>query len=199
MQIIKHRVNDSETLRATRWDYGVEIDLRSDGKSLFLAHDPFTEGEGFESWLESYSHGTLVVNVKEEGLEEAATAILKRKGISSYFFLDQSAPFLIRRGLSGLRDGACRVSDFESIVTARTMRRFCDWVWVDSFFQRPASELGLADLNEMGFKVCLVSPELHDPGRREEAALLAAEVLSGTYTPEAVCTKYPELWTVDEA
>jgi hypothetical protein len=199
MEIIRHRVNDSQTLKTTPSNFGVEIDLRSDGKSLFLAHDPFAEGEPFASWLESFSHGTLVVNVKEEGLEEAATLLLKENGISDYFFLDQSAPFLIRRGLSGLKDGACRVSDFESINTARTLRQFCEWVWVDSFFQRSVAELELAELRQLGFKLCLVSPELHDPGRLEEAALLAIDVRNGSDIPDAVCTKYPDLWTFHEA
>ena len=41
MIIIKHRVNNSKNLNKLNINYGVEIDLRSYNKDIYLHHDPF--------------------------------------------------------------------------------------------------------------------------------------------------------------
>ena len=68
--IIYHRVNTLKKLLSTPTSYGVEIDIRSYNEELIIHHDPFTEGLLFKTWLENYNHKFLVVNIKEEGLEE---------------------------------------------------------------------------------------------------------------------------------
>lgn len=73
--IVQHRVNEAKTLKSTPNFFGVEVDVRSDANGLYLAHDPFLPGERFESWLSSYSHSLLVLNVKEEGLESECLQI----------------------------------------------------------------------------------------------------------------------------
>ena len=50
--------------------YGVEIDLRSENKKIYLHHDPFKKGTLFSEWLKYYNHKLIVLNVKEEGLEK---------------------------------------------------------------------------------------------------------------------------------
>ena len=40
MIIIKHRVNTIESLKKTSKEFGVEIDLRSNNKEIYLNHDP---------------------------------------------------------------------------------------------------------------------------------------------------------------
>ena len=40
MIVIKHRVNNSKELKRLKNDYGVEIDLRSKNKTIYLHHDP---------------------------------------------------------------------------------------------------------------------------------------------------------------
>ena len=49
MIIIKHRVNNSKELDRVSQDFGVEIDLRSNSKGIYLHHDPFKKGERFEN------------------------------------------------------------------------------------------------------------------------------------------------------
>ena len=77
MIIIKHRVNNSKNLNKLNINYGVEIDLRSYNKDIYLHHDPFKKGEKFKNWIKKYNHKLIVLNVKEEGLEGRILKILK--------------------------------------------------------------------------------------------------------------------------
>lgn len=194
MKVISHRVNSANGLREVPTENGVEIDVRSDLSGLYLSHDPFVSGETLASWLQAYRHSLLVLNVKEEGLEDECRKLLREHGITEYFFLDQSLPFLVKSGLSGHRDGACRISDFESIETVRLLSGVCDWVWIDAFepsFERLSH---LEEFAHLGMKTCLVSPELHGPARESEAKRLLEKVRLEGLRVDAVCTKYPLLW-----
>ena len=51
MIIIKHRVNSIKALANTSKSFGVEIDLRSNNKNIYLHHDPYKKGELFEKWI----------------------------------------------------------------------------------------------------------------------------------------------------
>ena len=51
MQIIAHRINTKKLLEATSINFGVEVDIRSDGKNLIIHHDPMTQGEYFKDWI----------------------------------------------------------------------------------------------------------------------------------------------------
>ena len=151
-------------------------------------------GESFDEWIADYRHGTLILNVKEEGLEARLIALMKEQGIEDYFFLDQSFPFLIKWSKAGERRCAVRVSEFESIETALTLAGKVDWVWVDCFTQFPLSHDDAKRLQDAGFKLCLVSPELQ--GRDAETAIpmLAKLLADRDIVAEAVCTKRPDLW-----
>jgi hypothetical protein len=92
MKLISHRRNKITELLATDSKYGVEVDIRSEGARLIIHHDPCVPGESFDEWLKSYRHGTLILNVKEEGLESRLISLMQSKGIDDYFFLDQSFP-----------------------------------------------------------------------------------------------------------
>ena len=194
MKIIHHRRNTLEELRSTPVEYGVEIDIRTHGKDLILHHDPFVAGELLDNWLSEFHHGTLILNVKEEGLEEAVLERMKRFGIEDFFFLDQSFPFLIKTARTGEKRCAVRVSEFESIDTAMALQGKVSWVWVDCFTKFPLSRQQADRLRQAGFRFCLVSPELQ--GRTDPQAIAAMrELLDGLRIPaEAVCTKTPELW-----
>ena len=69
MEIILHRINKRKTLRSAPKEFGIEVDIRSYGDRLIIHHDPFVEGESFDEWMKDFCHGTLILNVKEEGLE----------------------------------------------------------------------------------------------------------------------------------
>jgi len=194
MNFISHRRNTIEELKATPTEYGVEVDIRSDNGKLIIHHDPFSSGDDFEKWIQHYQHGTLILNVKEEGLETRLIDLMKQRGIDDYFFLDQSFPFLIKWSKLGERHCAVRVSEFESVETALTLAGKIDWVWVDCFTKFPLSGEDAKRLQDAGFKLCLVSPELQ--GRPAETAIpeLAKLLADRQIAADAICTKKPEIW-----
>jgi hypothetical protein len=194
MNIIRHRVNTISELRALPVLYGVEVDIRSFGENLVIHHDPFSQGESFKEWIAFYQHGTLILNVKEEGLESRLIALMQSHGIDDYFFLDQSFPFLVKWAKTGEHRCAVRVSEFESVETALSLAGKVDWVWVDCFTHFPLSQLDGQRLKNAGFKLCLVSPELQGRDAEVEIPLLANFLDEQDILADAVCTKRPDLW-----
>lgn len=194
MKLIAHRRNTLDDLLATPKKYGIEVDIRSCGEQLIIHHDPFAAGESFDDWIAAYRHGTLILNVKEEGLEARLIALMRSTGLEDYFFLDQSFPFLVKWAKAGEHRCAVRVSEFESIETALTLAGKVDWVWVDCFTHFSLSGDDAQRLKAAGFKLCLVSPELQ--GRDAETEIPALLQLLGErgIEADAVCTKRPELW-----
>lgn len=194
MNFILHRRNTIAELRATDNKYGIEVDIRSQGQDLIIHHDPFTAGESFDKWIEAYQHGTLILNVKEEGLESRLIALMATHGIDDYFFLDQSFPFLVKWSNAGEHRCAVRVSEFESVDTALTLAGKVDWVWVDCFSRFPLNGNDACRLNSAGFKLCLVSPELQGRDAQTEIPALASMLKELNIRPDAVCTKRLDLW-----
>lgn len=194
MILVRHRRNTAAELRATPPEWGVEVDIRSQGTELVTHHDPFVAGERFDAWLDDYRHRLAILNVKEEGLEERVLAEMARRGIESFFFLDQSFPFLIRTARAGERRCAVRVSEYESVETALSLAGMIDWVWVDCFTRFPLDRAGAERLREAGFRLCLVSPELQ--GREDPAEIDAMRALVEDLgiRIDAVCSKTPERW-----
>lgn len=192
--LISHRRNTLAELLATPVKYGVEVDIRSFGKRLVIHHDPFVEGEDFVAWLDHYRHGTLILNVKEEGLERRLLDLMAERGIEDFFFLDQSFPFLVKTASQGERRCAVRVSEFEHIDTALSLAGKIDWVWVDCFTRFPLSADDAARLRVAGLKLCLVSPELQQRTGDDEIPKLRALLAERGIDPQAVCTKQPESW-----
>jgi len=194
MEVIAHRRNAASELAATPAQLGVEIDIRTRDGDFILQHDPFSNGEPLERWLEQFRHGTLILNVKEEGLEDRLVELMSARGIERFFFLDQSFPFLVRTAARGERRCAVRVSEFESIETALSLAGRIDWVWVDCFTRFPLDGAAAKRLAQAGFRLCLVSPELQ--GRPAETEIPALRTLLETegIDADAVCTKHPELW-----
>jgi hypothetical protein len=194
MIVIQHRVNQIDLLQRTPKHLGVEVDVRSNLEELYLSHDPFVEGASFTEFLDHFDHSFIVLNLKEEGLEGRCVELLLSRGIGNYFFLDQSMPFLIKRGLAGIKDGACRISEYESLSTVNNLLPFCQWVWVDSFSSESVSFETLTHLRSLGLKICLVSPELHGMDRQGEIELLVSLTQGLDFQIDAVCTKFPEKW-----
>ena len=194
MNFIRHRRNTHEELAEISTSHGAEIDIRSQGNSLVLHHEPYEAGTSFEDWLENYQHGTLILNVKEEGLEGRCLELMAKHGIEDFFFLDQSFPFLVKTANTGESRCAVRVSEFENIDTAVTLAGRVQWVWVDCFTRFPLDESSATRLKESGFKLCIVSPELQ--GRMEVSDLseIAAAMRLADVVPDAICTKFPERW-----
>ena len=194
MKLISHRRNTVSELLATDSKYGIEVDIRSKGDRLIIHHDPFVAGESFDEWIDAYRHGTLILNVKEEGLEARLIALMQSKGIADYFFLDQSFPFLVKWSKAGEHRCAVRVSEFESIETALTLAGKVDWVWVDCFTRFPLTEHDARSLKDAGFKLCLVSPELQGRDANVEIPHLVSLLKERNIAADAVCTKRTNLW-----
>jgi hypothetical protein len=194
VELIYHRRNTISQLASTGTKYGVEVDIRSVGTQLIIHHEPCVSGQEFDEWLSSYRHGTLILNVKEEGLESRLIALMNSMGISRYFFLDQSFPFLIRCATLGEHRCAVRVSEFESIDTALSLSGKIDWVWVDYFTRFPLSERDARCLKRAGFRLCLVSPELQGHDAKSEIPKLVSLLEERGIAADAVCTKRPDIW-----
>ena len=193
MIYIKHRVNTLEKLKKTDPKYGLEIDLRSYKNDLILNHEPFENGVLFEKWLNEFNHKYLILNVKEEGLEDKCVYLMKKYRITNFFFLDQSFPMLIKTALGGNIKTAVRFSSYESIDTVLKFKDIVEWVWIDYYEMYPLNNQIIEILKINNFKICLVSPELQ--GRSTETILRAQSSISSfKKNISAVCTKNISLW-----
>ena len=77
MEIIIHRVNTLNELKDIHPRYGVEIDIRSHASDLVLNHEPFSRGDRLIDYLDEYKHGTLILNIKESGIEDSVIELVK--------------------------------------------------------------------------------------------------------------------------
>ena len=193
MEIILHRKNSIKSLKETSYIYGVEVDIRSLGKDLILNHDPFQSGEKFSEWIKNYKHGTLILNVKEEGLEEKILKYLNSYKVQSYFFLDQSFPFLIKTSFYGESNCSVRISEYESIETALKLKDRVNWVWVDTFTKLSLTVDEYKELKLANFKLCLVSPEINSQNLLSIKSIKDI-IEEKKFRFDAVCTKFPEVW-----
>lgn len=197
--ICAHRVNDPAALREVPTELGVEIDLHADGDRLVLVHDPFATGPDFATWLDSYCHRFIVLNTKEEGLEQRIISMLEERGLTDWAFLDQSFPFLVRTLRGGETRSMVRVSEYESVATALALTPRPDWVWVDSFTGAWPAAADLASLAAHGFQLMVVSPELQGRSLDEELDVVTDRFLAAGVPLHGVCTKRPDAWHRPEA
>jgi hypothetical protein len=188
MHFIAHRVNELAMLKELPMQYGCEIDLRDRGERLILQHDPFKDGEDAEPFFAAYKHGTLILNVKSERIEERVTALLRKYDISDYFFLDSSLPMIVLLSKGGERNIALRYSEYETIGTVLNFSGKVDWVWVDCFTRLSLDRSDYDRLRQAGFKLCLVSPELQ--GRPEDIAAYKKQLSDDGIEFDAICTKH---------
>ena len=195
MILISHRRNLIEDLKNTPREYGVEIDIRTRGEDIIINHDPYEKGVLLKEWLEFYDHALLILNVKEDGLEEELLELLKKKNIRNYFFLDQAMPSLIKYSMLGERKCAIRVSEFESPETVYNLAGKLDWVWMDCFTKFIITKDMADRLHELKFMICLVSPELQGRKAEIEIPSTLSFLKQNKIEIDAVCTKMPELWS----
>lgn len=193
MRIYKHRVNSKSALESVEPTFGVEVDLRTKSDALILAHDAFTQGELFEDWLSAWRGQPVILNVKEDALEEKILEILNQHGVTDFFFLDQSYPSIRRVISMGITKVATRVSDYEDVATA--LKSGSDWVWLDSFSGSWEYLMeATTAIKGNGQKSCLVSPELQRLDSGAELEGLKTMIRDNELLIDAVCTKKPESW-----
>lgn len=184
---IAHRINRIADLAHVPQTYGCEIDLRDKGDTLILQHDPFSDGERFDDFLAHYRHKTLILNIKSERIEWRVLDLLDRYGITDYFFLDSSFPMCVQLWQKGLSQWAIRLSEYEGIETAIRMAGKAAWVWIDCFTRFPLDKTAYAQLRHLGYKLCLVSPELQ--GRPQDIGAMRTLLQQEGMAMDAVCTK----------
>ena len=206
MQVIKHRCNTLSSIEFLDPNFGAEIDIRDHDGVLILSHDPFLPHDNvieLELFLQNWKAlGTLILNVKSEGLEIKCIELLVKYKISNWFFLDLSMPHFIKyskiaferiiKGFSG-ENMAVRFSDKEPIAYALNFKDRVRWVWIDWFEEIVISKSNYDELKGAGFKLCLVSPELQDKGP-EFISRYREHLHKHNLVADAVCTKMPELW-----
>ena len=196
MQFIKHRVNRIADLATVDQAWGAEIDVRSDPHSrgkMHVTHDPWTLGDDFATWLDEYKsrgiRGPLIVNTKEDGLEESIRKMLTDRGLENFFFLDTALPTLVKWTQKlAERRFAVRLSRYEVLEGIAIFKGVADWVWVDCFDGIPLPIETFREARKL-FKVCLVSPELQGMGVEtiNKFRHLLPEL-------DAICTKVPAEW-----
>jgi hypothetical protein len=188
MEFIAHRINTVKELRELSTEYGVELDLRDDlNGRIYIQHNPFEPGEDFEEYLKEYHHGTMILNVKSERIELKILELLPKYDVKSYFFLDSSFPMIKLLSDKGEYNIALRFSELEGLDTIRNMSGKAKWVWVDCFTKLPINRDNYKELKQLGYKLCMVSPELEaQPEKlKEYKEYLEKEGI----VMDAVCTK----------
>lgn len=198
MIYIKHRVNWKDQLKGLDPSWGCEIDLRSSVKSkgsIHLSHDAWVEGESFEDWLKEFSRlkisGPLILNTKEDGLEERAFELMQQYQIKNFLFLDTQIPTLVKYVKKNLGQYFfMRLSSQEPIEMAEKFSNSVKWLWVDCFDKIPL-EVSLAAEAAKNFKICLVSPELQGGQSSDFNKFKNLKNIS-----QAICTKNPEEWSL---
>ncbi|MGG7147374.1 hypothetical protein ACQPVA_11270 [Clostridium butyricum] len=188
MDFISHRVNKKEELLKLPHEYGVEIDLRDDlSGRIYIQHDPFKDGEDFEEYLKEYRHGTLILNIKSERIEHKILELIKKYKIKDYFFLDSTFPMIKLLSENGEKNIAIRYSEFEGMDTVRVMSGKVEWIWVDCFTKLPINNEIYKEMKNLGYKLCLVSPELQ--GQEEKIEEYAKQIKDEEVQFDCICTK----------
>ena len=205
MKIISHRINTLAQLESVPFEFGAEIDIRYHNDDLILTHDPFGHQKNsnlkFEEFLSHYKlQGPLILNLKSEGIEDHCISLMAKFKLTNWFFLDMSMPYFVKYSQFTIQNErlnfskenlAVRFSEFEPIQYALAFSDKVRWVWVDYFNGFPLTEDSHAILKRNGFKICLVSPELHGSGSEK---IHMARTEAANFEIDAVCTKHPNIW-----
>ena len=184
MEIIIHRINKIKELKKIPINFGTEIDIRSNNSDLILSHNPFLKGDKLENYLENYKHKTLVLNLKEAGIEKTVLDLIKKYSIKSYFLLDVEMPYMYTATKRGQKNIAVRFSEYEDIALADHFKNKLKWVWIDTATKLPLNQDNIKTLSK--FKSCLVCPERW--GRVKDIAKYKKILKKLKYKPDAVMT-----------
>lgn len=192
MQIVIHRVNTIAGLNAVEPKFGVEVDIRTDGSTLILNHEPFKGGERFVDYLDHYQHGLMVLNIKEAGIETKVLQLVRKKGVERYFLVDVEFPYVYQASRQGERAIAMRYSEDECIETVLKYAGKVDWVWIDTNTRLPLDRESVEVIR--AFHTCLVCPERW--GRPKDIPRYAAKMKELGFWPTAVMTaaQYAPEW-----
>ena len=134
------------------------------------------------------------MNVKEDGLEHQLSELMQAHHIQDYFFVDQPITSLLRCDGKNAQHSSIRVSEYERPCTALKPAGKATWIWVDYFTKFPLDGVEASSLQAVGYKLCLVSPEIHGHDPESSIPVLRALLKQESIHPDAVCTHNPDLW-----
>ena len=195
MDYIAHRINTIKQLKLLDNKYGIEIDIRDDGKDLIIVHDPFKKGIKLKKFLKFYNHKIIIANIKSERIEDRVIKVFRENKISNYFFLDTSIPKIIELVKQKFKKIALRVSYYEDVSIAQKLKGKVNWIWFDTFTGLPKDLSELKYLkNKLKYKVCLVCPKLHDEKNQINSNKVKLLMKNGLI--DAICTKekFFDIW-----
>ena len=192
MEIIAHKINKLKQLKVLPRKYGSEIDLRTSGSKIILNHDPYKAGDKLEDYLANYDHGTLILNIKESGLEYEAIRLAKKYKIKNFFLLDVEMPLICINKKKINKHMSIRFSEYEPIETLNKCNNNVGWVWIDTFKTLPINKKNSLILKK--FKSCLVCPERW--GRTQDITKYFKLLKRIKFLPNSVMTdlKYAKKW-----
>ena len=186
MEYIIHRVNKIKDLKLISKRFGAEIDIRSKGSKLILNHEPFSNGDSLKNYLDLYQHKTLVLNLKEAGIEKEVLKLVNKHHIKSYFLLDVEMPYMYAATKAYERNIAVRFSEYENISLAKYFIDKLKWIWIDTATKLPINKNNIKIIKS--FKSCIVCPERW--GRKNEISKYKKIMKKFGYKPDAVMTSY---------
>lgn len=182
MEILKHRVLDVHDIDPR---FGIEIDVRDINNELVVSHDPPNDkSPKLKDFFEVQKNQLFAINIKSVEIEKQLKEIISYYKIKNYFTFDWPIPSLFKAINSNLIT-AFRLSEYENYIYKN-----CDWVWIDSFHSIWYSTEQIKSLKKHGFKIALVSPELH---KRYSDLERFREIVS-LCRIDAICTDHPEKW-----
>jgi hypothetical protein len=184
MEVIIHRVNTVKKLMTIPKIFGTEIDIRTEGSKIILNHDPYKKGENFDNFLSKYDHGTLILNIKEDGIEDEVLTKIKNVKIKSFFLLDVEFPYIYKSLKNKQKNISIRFSEKETIETAKLMVNKFKWLWIDTVTKLPITQNNINIISK--YKSCLVCPERW--GRANQIELYKKKLINLKFIPDAVMT-----------
>ena len=192
MEIIVHRVNSIKMLKKIPINFGVEIDLRAYQSKIILNHEPFKSGDSLDNFLKYYNHGTLILNIKEDGIEDEVIKKVNNPKIKSFFLLDVEFPYIFKCLKNNQKNIAIRFSEKEPIDISKLFEKKFKWLWIDTVSKLPLNKKNLKVIKK--FKSCLVCPERW--GRPNEINKYKQQMKNLKFKPDAVMTslKYAYSW-----
>lgn len=163
------REEDQNSLQAlvdaVKSGFGVETDFRDFSGNLVISHDLpssemyLTADAFFSEYNHCKSEGRLALNIKADGLQRLLIETLERNKIDrkKYFAFDMSVPDALHFFKINF-PVYTRTSEYEEIPSFLSR---AVGVWVDSFTEKfPQVEVAQKLIDD-GYRVTLVSPELH--------------------------------------
>lgn len=187
MKFFAHRINTIDELNLIDRCYGIELDLRDYNGDIIVQHDSCKEGVLFREYMKQSKDFDMILNIKCERIETKVIEILNDNNYKgNYFMLDCSFPMIYSLSKDGNKNIALRFSEFEGIDTLINMKGKVEWVWVDVFTTIPLTIDIYKKIKDLGYKICLVSPELQ--GREYDIVEYANQIKS--FEIDAICCKY---------